>query len=144
MAQFRVRCQRAAGAPFFNVLIFADKAAMNIYYRAQQEKLGDEATCDFDAITCSWTIQAIRPDGTEKKKPHMGVILFYRQRLGVGIVSHEMTHAAIRWGYRVGLRLDEAEDADGAREERVAWVQGYLVTQFWRAFYRLRLGREGR
>lgn len=57
--------------------------------------------------------------------------------LGAGTVSHEMTHVAVHW-----LRLTKRslpQNRAGAktdrREERLAELVGFLVTQFWIKYY---------
>lgn len=61
-----------------------------------------------------------------------GVILFHRGRIGAGIVSHEMTHAALyHVAYRRKLDPLKSKHAD----EVLAYTQGWLTTQFWRWYY---------
>ncbi len=61
----------------------------------------------------------------------LGYIVFTVERLGAGIVTHEMTHAALRTlGLGRGLRLGRA------REEELANAVEWLVTKFWQRWYR--------
>lgn len=63
-------------------------------------------------------------------------VVFCRKRLGGGIVSHEMTHAAVSWGVRAGWDWSQLNGAEGvipktAPEEMLAEIVGELVRQFF-------------
>lgn len=61
----------------------------------------------------------------------LGYIVFSVERLGAGIVTHEMTHAALRTlGFGLGRRLGRAQ------EEELANTVEWLVTKFWQRWYR--------
>ena len=136
LAQFRVRTERSKHSAYFNVFVFADRAAMHIFDAAQQRKLGREPEPYFEAQVSSWKTVSVRPDGTERVHRLMGTIVFHADCLGAGIVSHEMTHAALRYAERIDLKVDFQDDGhDAEREERLCWIQGWLVCQFWEAAY---------
>jgi len=71
---------------------------------------------------------------------------FYRRYLGVGVVSHEVTHAAFSWADRVRLPLSEISDdlpgsqtsgvlpRDGA-EERFCYALGEMMRQCTQKLY---------
>lgn len=64
----------------------------------------------------------------------IGTIAFCSEHIGSGIVSHEMTHAALYYCYRARKNFDPRKPA---HDELLAWTQGWLTTQFWRKFCRL-------
>jgi len=143
LARFRVYAER--GRPhYYTVWIFRTREAMLQWVRESDTELnlttGLTATYDFEAITRHWTTH--RLCGRRwVLSPDIGVVLFYAGNIGGGIVSHEMTHAAIAWSQRVAhLRPQrifhhEAEDASD-ENERFCHAQGWMVAQFWKKFYR--------
>lgn len=124
---------------------------MYIFYREQNRFLPDlrRPRCDFDAITRPWTRSVVQKNGRKTKLPDCGQILFSLPCVGAGLVSHEMTHAAIRWAERV--RLGARRVFNGAKSragvsdehERFCQAQGQLVSEFWTKFYRLTAQRRG-
>lgn len=62
-------------------------------------------------------------------------VYLYAGQAGSGIVSHELTHAALFYCTR-GRRRGEDRISYRRLNERLAWTQGWLVHQFWRAYYR--------
>ena len=76
---------------------------------------------------------------------------FYRQQIGIEVVSHEMTHAAFAFAERRGLPLDQTIDktfSKGGRlntlpidgvEERFCYALGQMVRQFVTRCYDLKL-----
>lgn len=85
-------------------------------------------------------------------------INFYRGALGVGVVSHEMGHAAFSWAARRGIPIREVYETnakehseiwqhqrhnkiapDGNPEERIVYVLGELCRRFTQKCYDLGL-----
>jgi hypothetical protein len=76
---------------------------------------------------------------------------FNRNRLGIEIVSHELTHAAFAFAERRKIRLEQATDksfSEGARlavmehdgpEERFCYALGVMCRQFTQKCYELGL-----
>lgn len=72
--------------------------------------------------------------------------------LGVGVVSHEMTHAAFCWAERVKLPIHEIKDhplsktsgllAQDGPEERFCYALGEMVRQFTQKCYDLKLYKD--
>jgi hypothetical protein len=118
------------GSKYYTVYVFADKHAMLTYYHAQCEKTGSVRWTKFEAICQHWKWL-----GRAEKRKHardIGCVLFHLGFIGSGVVSHEMTHAAMFW------RRKRHSD------ERLCLVQGELVRQFWLNYYRLNLHRRTR
>ena len=138
MIHFRIRCV-GKGSPSFCVRIFPDKQAMRAWANTQNPgKTGQYAKAEASVHS----YQRLRlKDGRWRRLPDMGWIVFHRGHIGAGIVSHEMTHAALYylqfWRPQLHRRLQTSRKAD----EVLAWVQGWLVAQFWRKFYKANDGR---
>lgn len=117
---------------------------MRHFWEAHTKKIGatgEEAAFNFLAVTSTWTVFKVSRR-TWKTDFCMGHLLFYRQRLGAGIVAHEATHAALRFA-EVILKLNPKEFYHmnrGGRaaksEEILCNIVGGLVSQFWNGFYR--------
>lgn len=88
---------------------------------------------DFLAMTNHWTTVHIAENGKETIYPNCGQVLFCKNTLGAGIVSHEMTHAALYWHHRNTKNFNPLENHK--HDEALAWTQGHLVNQFWRRYY---------
>ncbi len=151
VVKFPVWPDRSRKKPYFyRVFVFGSRKAMEIYWKAHTEKIGmtgSEAAFNFLAVTSTWTTLTIRiskgKDGRRRWKQDncIGHMLFYRKRVGAGIVAHECTHAALRFA-EVILKIP-ARDLYHARrggrapknEERFCHAIGDLVSQFWCGFY---------
>lgn len=68
-----------------------------------------------------------------------GVVMLCIPYCGVGVVSHELTHAA---HYELASH-QKREPLTLKDDERLAWLQGELVRRFWNGFYR-RFRQRGR
>ena len=64
-----------------------------------------------------------------------GFVLLHNGHLGAGYVAHECYHAAT---YYVGRREGKTGSPYDDREldERIAWIGGQLVADFWSEFYK--------
>lgn len=153
---FRLPIGRHRGCRYYNVLIFATKDAMYEFVRTDDSRKfarrvgrtgGD--VYNFEALTRRFDVLKLdrrpRQAGTPghrtcvpiarrprrwRRLPSLGQILFHQGQLGSGIVAHEAAHAALYsfdgWRTRPTNGLDEG----------LAWRIGWLVNQFWRAYYR--------
>jgi hypothetical protein len=121
--KFRVYTEGRA-SKYYTVFVFADKRAMRIYQNAQSDIWGVKRWTKFEAICTGWKIK------DRKRWRNIGCVLFHLDYIGSGVVSHEMTHAAIFW------RKKRHSD------ERFCKVQGNLVRQFWWNYYRRGLDKQ--
>ncbi len=65
-------------------------------------------------------------------RPMFAEVNLYRAALTMRIVTHELFHATIQYGRRIGFdfsRLD-ANDSINAEEERLTYAHGELCRQF--------------
>ena len=71
-----------------------------------------------------------------RRERRVASVVFCRKHIGGGLVSHEMTHAAVSWGTRQGWNWSHLGCIDGAipkgaSEEMLAEVVGELTRQFY-------------
>ena len=70
-----------------------------------------------------------------------GFVVLVHSALSSGYVSHELTHAAhfrlLRTGGQKRRPWESVALGDDRIAEPLAWMQGWLVAQFWVEFYRL-------
>jgi hypothetical protein len=136
---FRISPERG-DKRFYRVLIFPTKALMYHYFdlrharRRIEYRLGFEPSLahDFAALTTGYETYR-RHRGREVLTNDVGEILFHEGFLGAGVVSHEMTHAALFWLERVGLSAQDL--ADPSVEERLCLVVGHLCRKFWAKYF---------
>lgn len=130
--RFRVRCTKEV-CPFFMVHIFPTRDMMHAWSAVQNPTRPNE----YRGVEAGvHAFRRLQWRGRQwKTSPQMGWIVFHSKHLGAGIVSHEMTHAAMYylqlWRPQLFRRLQSSKKAD----EALAWVQGWLVMQFWRKFF---------
>lgn len=133
--RFRVKCLKS-GSPYFDVRIFPTQATMREWATAHNpDKQARYA--DTEAAVYAWR-RIVRVRGKWQRKPDTGWIVFHRGHVGAGIVSHEMTHAAFYYLQMCRPQLFRVLLTSRKADECLAWVQGFLVAQFWVKFYRAR------
>lgn len=126
---------------YAEVNIWPTKKAM---YQHKPLRRNHEASC-----TSTTLIQF-----SESKRRKLGLFAelnFYKRYLGMGCITHEITHAAFSWADRVKLPLNEISDnplsqattgstlpQDGP-EERFCYALGEMCKQFIDHAYRLGL-----
>jgi hypothetical protein len=119
---------------YFMVSVFSTERQMHDYYKANLMDAGEKMAFDWTAITVQW--QHVRLEKINAKKPEtrlhrdIGEILFHRRRTGTGVVSHEMTHAALH-SLSIGrLPKDKNPIYDDKLNEALCWIVGSLTRQF--------------
>lgn len=136
--RFRIRCA-GKGSPTFCVRIFPDKRAMRAW-ASTENPIRPAEYANTEASVHAY-LRSRLIGSTWQRLSDTGWIVFHMGHLGAGIVSHEMTHAALRylqlWRPQLHRRLQTSRKAD----EVLAWVQGWLVAQFWWKFYKANDGR---
>jgi len=131
--RFRVRCV-GKGSPYFSVHIFPDKQAM----RAWASRQNPDKTARYGKSEASVHAYARSRlvSGWWQRQADTGWIVFHMGHMGAGIVSHEMTHAALYYLQFHRPQLHRRLQTSPKADEVLAWVQGWLVAQFWRKFYK--------
>lgn len=132
-AKFRVYPDRKRHF-YFTVYVFANIKEMYKFADAQRRdgpasrSWKKKRAAGYSALTMSWerwSFKLGKMTGTLNRD--IGTIIFHRQRTGTGIVSHEMTHAAVR--YLQTIR--KPPNCDPKREELLAETVGHLTRQFY-------------
>lgn len=128
---------------YCQVNIWPSKKAMQAYVKLPGNK--------YEACCCGRLVYKI-PANRKGRLRRTGLFAeanFHRKRLGVEVMSHEMTHAAFAFAERRGLRLGEAVNkayrVGGARmtmeidgpEERFCYALGKMCRQFTQKCYDL-------
>lgn len=133
MITFPVWPNRRISPDFYRVRVFRTIKEYHEYLRRKEGPVGR-----------NWWASAhcfLRRDSSNC----VGEVLFSRDKISVGLVSHEMTHASAYWlfvhrgvrpGYKPGTSTKRSWD------ERQAYGVGNMVDQFFRAFFRLNRGRN--
>ncbi len=134
--RFRMYAVRRKG-PYFTVHIFRDRAAMRSWAKINASRFGGPVSTYrvAEAAVHSWNIHRLS-SAKWSRSEDTGWIVFHRKRIGAGIVSHEMTHAALYYLMLWRPQLFRVIQRSRRADEALAWVQGWLVTQFWREFFR--------
>jgi hypothetical protein len=74
------------------------------------------------------------------KAGEIGVITFFVNRIGTGIVSHEMNHATLFWWW--GKFKDLRKLSQTEYREKLAILDGELNRQFWGHWWRLEKAKK--
>lgn len=149
MKQFRVTSEKGY---YFNCKVFDTKQEMYDYYlkyvgKRERSKSKDweafnftgfDKSLQFAAIVMPFERLSIAEDGTETRMKNIGEALFYKGKLGIGLISHEMLHCAL-WHERLiegNLKAEFGENI-GEDEERLCYTLTDFVIQFCRKCYKL-------
>lgn len=128
---------------YYQVFIFPNRRQMYLF-RDEQHRSGaigyrkghGKGSNRFLAICQSWITENFGPRGGMTLGRSIGEILFAVPYIGAGVVSHEMTHAAIRWGANKGIDGRKVMSEFGRDEERICLAQGHMVRQFWNHWWK--------
>lgn len=63
-----------------------------------------------------------------KVYPNLGTISLAKEKLGVGYITHEATHAAFDYMHKK-YRIKSVKTENSERQESMAWVLGYIVKE---------------
>lgn len=112
---------------WYRVLIFPRSNQMHEFYD-KQLKSGEMCSCKYQhkgkvdrGYLGQVNYHRRMPDGS------VGQVLLCNKAIGAGIVSHEMTHAAVFY-LRNHRRMNIAAYRN---DERLAYLQGNLTREFW-------------
>lgn len=115
---------------FFRVLVFSTKKKMHQWYKVNEVDFGyrNEAG-NFAGMVLPYEWIKVDKDGNEERFAEIGTVLLWKNRLGSGVIAHEMLHCAL-WYERLinGNKQATFGEHIGDEEERLA----YLLTDFTR------------
>jgi hypothetical protein len=128
----RFRLYPESGTRYVLVQVWPTRAAMRAHLAGWMSR----ASLRYTEGTCTdTTVKRLRErDGRWITLGQVAEVNLYRERLGMEVVTHELFHATIAWGRRVGFawrRLGD-DDAVNADEERLTYVHGRLCAEFVR------------
>lgn len=89
------------------------------------------------AVVQSWTAYNVKNKRRSVRK-EVGEILFSQKHVGVKIVSHECTHAALRWSQRANFAIKGKSNSCGLcsdNEERFCHGLSNMVGQIYTVLY---------
>lgn len=126
---------------FYRVWLFPDRPTMYAFDR-ERRRMGIHTgrnRSDFLAQASWWGAKA-----RGHRIPNcVGEVIFDISWVGSGLVSHEMTHAALYY-LQGSLGVKHVDWRDKKIEERLAYIQGNLVQGFWRQWHRHKFDRRRR
>lgn len=115
---------------YFRVLVFNSKRGMHDWYKENEVDFGyrNEAG-NFAGMVLPYEWIKVDADGNEERFGEIGTVLLWKNRLGAGLLAHEMLHCAL-WYERLINQNKPACFGEhiGEEEERLA----YLLTDFTR------------
>lgn len=100
--------------------------------RAERKTKGKVADFkDAEAVTCGFGTGYVNEKGRTIWQKTLGTIFFHRERLGMEVITHEATHAAVRWAERRGITIAPDPKAGPAtdNEERFCYAVGRIAKQ---------------
>ena len=134
-ATFRVYCDILKHGKFYEVLILRRKDQL---VRAAELVAGD-GRVGHGALGFCHSLDVLRKTRRGWHPTKLaGYVVLVQGALSSGYVSHEMTHAAYFRLLRSGGKKRPWESVvfnDPSVSEPLAWLQGWLVAQFWVEFY---------
>lgn len=95
----RVYPQPGRSGLYVRVSIYRSRAEMHAACRANGEDPGGRRTV---GLCASFTRRQYRSGRYHRTDAIVSEVRLYRRRLGVLVVAHELLHATIAWGRRVG------------------------------------------
>ncbi len=128
--KFRILLSQASRL-YFTVRVFAKLRDMRRLHAAE---VGATAKYYHRALgACSfWDCT---PPVKGKESNEVGIISLWKDRVGVEVVSHECTHAALAGLSRRGCKSIETRTIGGDRQEELCYMVGWMVNQIYREIY---------
>lgn len=129
---FTVR--RRGSRYFFSVHVCHSKAQMFKLVEEHMVEAGKKKPArNYEAICCCYERIRVKD---EKRMPDIGQIFFHKERLGAGIVAHEMLHAALHHERLIDKNEHAVLTSNiGEAEERVARTLTHMVRKFTNEAY---------
>jgi hypothetical protein len=117
---------------FALVQVWPTKASMLAHVNAYHHTMhGNKFGARTQATCGAIEIYKVRKGQPRRKSPCFASVNFWRGRLGIGVVTHELLHATLRWAGRVGYDLSQIRAHDCTmHEERIVYVHGEMCRQF--------------
>jgi hypothetical protein len=128
---FRLYPERAT--LYARVQIWPTKAAMLAHLNSNRHPYKGNRFSRHVLGACSRNmIWHVSEKGVARRQPCFAVVNMFRARLTMQIVTHELFHATLAWGYRIGFPFFALDDDYGVTEmeERITHAHSELCRQF--------------
>lgn len=136
--KFRLYCDKEK-TQYYKCIIFPDLKSM--YKWNEKDGYKQDGEYKYLGLVRSYSVIEIPSEKEglkgkiEKVSGEIGSISLVPHGCTSGVVSHEMTHAALYWFSKNHGSYKKLEKSK--YDEMMAWVQGNLVSQFWTKWYEL-------
>lgn len=134
---FRVSTRHSGSRRFVRVSLYSDVGSMrNAALRHSQREgwIREDEYCMAHGVTHTRDVLHIGADGSEKRSPMAAHIRMHKGALGTGVVTHEITHAALSI-YNQDCLKDGPVHEDMNREEILAYLIGDLASRIVNKIY---------
>lgn len=127
---------KAESGHYFTCKIFENKEEMNAYYLQRCKDWGDSP----EPLEFSAMVSPFERWAGEVLNSEIGEAIFYKGKLGSGLISHEMLHCALWHERLVEGNANATFGTDcGEVEERLCYTLTNFVSQFVENCYKLNL-----
>jgi hypothetical protein len=109
------------------IQVWPTKRDLVRYSRESNHRIGRDGIALCNQLTIINYGRARRP----RMLPIFAEVNFWRKRIGMEVITHELFHATLAWARRIKFPWDRlhAEDSVNAEEERLTHVHGRLCSQ---------------
>lgn len=112
------------------------RAAMNVTYLVRDTRYGARVRKG-EFRNAAGVTHAMDISSNYRMMPVCGFILLHRAHLDAGYVTHECCHAALYYiARRENRRRFGDPYEDRQLDERLAWITGQLVSDFWAQWFK--------
>lgn len=133
MKKFQISTRRTGKKRQINVIVYDDVKRMRehatLWTKRVQGKADDFSDCEGVTHREEWIDVK-----TDESMPYCGTIRLHKGRLGVGIVAHEVTHAAL-WIYELDIERNGVNTVDIGKEEIFCYIVSDLNTKLVNKLY---------
>lgn len=134
---FRVSTRHSGSRRFVRVTIYPDAGSMRdaaLRHSQREGYIREDEYYMAHGVTHTIDVLHIGADGSEKRSPTAAHIRMYDGALGTGVLTHEVTHAALSI-YNQDCLKDGPVHEDMAREEILAYLIGDLTARIVNKIY---------
>jgi hypothetical protein len=116
---------------YVRVQVWPTKAAMLAYLNEHHITLHGNRFGGRTQAACAGIQRTSYRGKHARKHPCVAEVNFWRGRLGIGVITHELFHATMRWGTRIGFNFNALNTLGMTmEEERITYAHGNLCRQF--------------
>lgn len=134
---FRVSTRHSGTRRFVRVSLYSDVTSMRAAALRHSKREGwirEDEYGKAHAVTHTHDVRQIGTDGSETRSPTAAHIRMYDGALGTGVLTHEVTHAALSI-YGQDCLEDGSVHEDMSREEILCYLVGDLAARIVNKIY---------